>query len=170
MAASSWKQGSEMSEWVKERYYKICRSRYRTISGECFGFAGASILTGTSGAILSSEHRFVFIVLFAALTFGCLLAAFEIKKQMKQDLAFIPAGMFLWKYDAVRELLPDRYPKTCKIIAEDEECECVILQAFWYFQKQGTGVYLIKREPKSEISGLGAHLCQMDADVQAIIA
>ena len=58
-----WQSGKDASDWLKERYYKICRSRYRTLRGECFGFAGISILTGTSGAILSSEYRLLFVAL-----------------------------------------------------------------------------------------------------------
>ena len=165
-----WQSGKDASDWLKERYYKICRSRYRTLRGECFGFAGISILTGTSGAILSSEYRLLFVALFAVATFVSLLSAHIIRKQMEKDLAFIPKGEFFYKYDTVRELLPDRYPEVCKIVADDEDCECVILQAFWYFKEQGTGVYLIKREPKPDVSGMAAHFCQMDADVQAIIA
>lgn len=165
-----WQSGTEASDWLKERYYKICRTRYRTLRGECFGFAGISILTGTGSAILSSEHWVIYVLIFALITFACLLAAHFTRKQMEKDLAFIPRGEFLYKYDTVKELLPDRYPDTCKIIAEDEACVCIILQAFWYFAKQGTGVYLIKREPKPELSGMATRFCQMDADVQAIIA
>lgn len=167
-----WREGTEMNDWLKERYYKICQARYRTISGECFGFAGILMIAGTSGAILSSQYRTIFIAVFAVLTAVFLITALTIRKQARLDLAFIPNGEFLWKYDEVQELLPDRYPDTCKIIAKSEKEPCVLLQPFWLFTKEGTFVCLVKcrKQAKRASKKMIVRFTQMDVKIQAFIA
>lgn len=153
-----WKSGENMSDWVRERYYKISRARFRTRSGVCYGMAGTMLLIGTSTAIISSAHRAVFITVFAVLAALCIAAALWVRHTGKKELLYIVTGDFSWKYDSVKELLPDRYPKTCKIVTETVDDPCLILQGFFYF-KNGTPVYVVKRKT-----------LQGDSELQAFIA
>ena len=165
---SKWKSGEDMNYWLKERYFTICYSQYRAVRGECFGFAGISLIAGTSGAILSSEYRILLIALFACLTAFFLISAHRIRKTAEKDLMYIPEGRFQWQYDSVKELLPDRYPETCKILSESGET-CVLLQAFWNFKDSGTPVYIVKPDTDLQFSAVSRFFCQNTKEIQAFI-
>lgn len=167
---NNWCSGEDMNMWLKERYFDICYSQYRAVRGECFGFAGISLLTGTSGAILSSEYRWLFIAFFACLTAVFLISAHRIRRTAEKDLMFIPQGRFQWQYDSVKTLLPDRYPDTCKVVAEKSGETCVIMQGFWFFKEEGTGIYLVKPDSDVEFSAMSRFFCQNSKKVQAFIA
>ena len=147
-----WQDGDSMSSAVKEKYKKIIRSRFRTWDGLCFMTAGFFLLAGISPYFIAKGIEFLTGAVTAA---WCLVILFVvislfIKRDCKRELDKIDKGKFFWKQDTVYELLPDRYPKTCKILADSEEAPCVILQAYFYYKK-GTYVYLVKKEEDGDI-------------------
>ncbi len=147
-----WQDGTAMSPAVKEKFKKITRSRFRTWDGLCFMTAGTVLLAGISPFFIAKGIEFFTGAITVA---WCLVILFTviaifIKRDCRRELRKIDDGDFQWKQDTVYELLPDRYPKTCKILTDSEKDPCVILQAYFYFKK-GTYVYIIKRDGVNEV-------------------
>ncbi len=147
-----WQDGTAMSPAVKEKFKKITRSRFRTWDGLCFMSAGTILLIGICPFFIAQGIEFLTGAVTIAWCLGILFAviALLIKRDCQKELRKIDDGRFDWKQDTVYELLPDRYPKTCKILTDSEKDPCVILQAYFYYKK-GTYVYIVKQEGQDEM-------------------
>lgn len=157
VAEKAWSGGDEMEEIVKNRYKKIVKARYRTWEGLYFMMSGLVLIGGTFPWVV--EQEFTLAMALTILFWSwCIVAVLigviflVIKKERNEEIKRIDDGQFLWKLDEVYMLLPDRYPKTTKILIETEVQPVTTLQAYFWFKK-GDYVYVIKRTEDSEMEG-----------------
>lgn len=151
-----WSNGEDMADIVRERYKKIVKSRYGTWDGLCFIAAGINLICGTTPWIVKQEFSLESALTIFCLSwclFFCFLGVIMlIRRDRNREMKHIDEGKFYWKMDEVYMLLPDRYPKTSKILIETEAKPVITLQAFFWYKK-GDYVYVIKRTENGEMEG-----------------
>lgn len=146
--SNEWLSGEQMSFWAKMRYIKIMESRFRVRSGLLFAYAGAFMIASTTGAVIGKGgiRGVIGYAVCLAISFLLIYAAFRVRKANAARLEEIADGKFQWKYDTVKEILPDRYPKPCRILVTSEKDTPVyVLQAYFYFKPE-VNVFVVKPE------------------------